>query len=169
MSGIAGVFASVSTELSPLTAFHVGENFLKYEDYLDSRRFASIHFDGQHCFEYDLRYGASRTTTVGTWIMRWAHWGGRGVALHIDSVVVPLDMPFIRCTEESPYLLRLAVIMVCHVNLQDEEFTTHVLNYVALLHPYDRHHLLTNFEYSLKLAVLERRLRLKSTDPRFVN
>lgn len=52
------------------------------------------------------------------------------------------------------------VIMVRYTDVRKEEFTTHSLNYVALLCPFDLHHLLTNLEYWLKETVSEYRLRL---------
>lgn len=59
--------------------------------------------------------------------------------------------------------------MVCYADLCDEKFTTHGLNYVALLRPLDLHRFLTNFEYWWKETVFERRIQLKSTDPLIVN
>lgn len=56
-------------------------------------------------------------------------------------------MGLIRCNEELPYMWRLAEIVVCYVVLSHKELTTHNQNYVVLPRPFDRHHLLTNFEH----------------------
>lgn len=53
LSSNSPVFASVPTELSPLTLILVGEYISKYADYLVSRRYASIPIDAQHPFIYD--------------------------------------------------------------------------------------------------------------------
>lgn len=82
----------------------------------------------------------------------------------IDSVTASLDFPFIRFTEELLYVSWLAAIMACYANARDEEFTTHGSIYVALMWPFDRHHVLTNIEYVLEERVFEQSLRLKFTD-----
>lgn len=127
-------------------AFFVGEYILKFKGYLDSHRLASLPMDGQHRFVYESRFGVSRVTAAGTWMKLWAHCGGRGAALRTDIVACPVDMPFIRYTTELHYVTRLTAIMACYENLRDEDFTTHSLNYISLLHPFDGHYLLTNFD-----------------------
>lgn len=59
--------------------------------------------------------------------------------------------------------------MAQYVNLQDEEFTTHSLGYVAFQHQFYQYHLLANFDYCLKEAVFERRPRLESRNLPFLN
>lgn len=66
-------------------------------------------------------------------------------------------------------MLRLTAITVRYVNLRDEEYTAHSLNYVTLLCPFDLSHLITSCEYSLKETVFEICLRLRSADPLFEN
>lgn len=86
---------------------------------------------------YDLRYDVSGVTVFGAWIKGWTRWSFRGTALGNDSVAVPLDISFNRCTGELSYVSRLAVNIVCYAGLGEEEFTTHSLNYVALMSPFD--------------------------------
>lgn len=78
-------------------------------------------------------------------------------------------MPFIPGTEELPYVSRLAASIVRYANLLDQIFTSHSLHYVTSLHPFDGHHLLTDFLYCVNETVFERRLQLESTDHFFVS
>lgn len=72
------------------------------------------------------------------------------MVLRIDSVVIPLDILFIRYTEGLPYVTRLAGTTVCYANPRDKKFTTHSLNSVTLLLPFHPDHFPTKFEYLLK-------------------
>lgn len=96
-----------------------------------------IPIDVQLRFEYDLRYDANRITAIGARIKRRAHWGDCGAALRTDFVAIHLDMAFIRCTKELPYMSRLVGFMDCYADLWNEELTTHSLNYITLLRPFD--------------------------------
>lgn len=64
--------SSVPIELSPLATFLIREYIMKYDNYLETSRFASISIDGQHRFVYASRYGVSCVTAVGAWTKRWA-------------------------------------------------------------------------------------------------
>lgn len=63
----------------------------------------------------------------------------------------------------------LAAGTICYANLRDEEFTTHILNYGALLRPFNPHHLLTGIENCFIDSVFERRLQVESTDSLLVS
>lgn len=55
------------------------------------------------------------------------------------------------------------------MNLLDEKFATHSLDYITFQRPFDQHHLLANFDYLLKETVFKRLLRLKSGNLLFLN
>lgn len=160
-------FCFYPTELSPLAHFFVQKYIFWYEDYIDSRRPASIPINNKHRFVYDLRFRINWVTAVGAWMKRWAHWGGCNAVLHIASLAVLLDMLFICCTEELLYLSRFAAIMVRYVNLCDETFSTDSLHYLPLLCSSHWHHLLANCKYWLKETEFERRVRLRLADSLF--
>lgn len=137
---------------------------------MDSRRFVLMPIVGQHRFLYDSHYGVSRITAVGVCINLWTHWCGSSASLRVGLGMVSFDVPFVFCAGELPYGLRLPAIMIRHADPCDEALTAHSWNHVALLCPFDVHsHLLANFDYWLKEAVPECRLRLISTDLLFVN
>lgn len=125
-----GLFGSALTELSPSGPFLVGDYIWKYKGYLDSSRLASVLIDGQHRFVYGSCIGVNWATAVGARIKRWADWSGRGAALCIASMAVPLHMPFHRCTKELPYVLQLATVIVFYTVLRDKKFITHSSNYI---------------------------------------
>lgn len=131
--------------------------------------FASIPTDGKHRFVYDSRYGHNRVTVAGVWMKRRAHWGTRGAVFCISFLTVRLDMLFIRCTEQLPYLTQLAVIMVRYADLLDVEFTTHSLNYVTLQRRFGRQLRVISFLYQLNKKAFEHYSRLKATNQLFVN
>lgn len=92
-----------------------------------------------------------------------------GTVLRTDSVKALVDKPFIRWTEEWPYVTRSATNTACYVNLRYGELTTHSFDYAALLRPFDWHDLLANLQYWLKETVFDPRSKLKSTDLFFLN
>lgn len=59
-------------------------------------------------------------------------------------------MPFTRYTELLPYVSWLTANTARYADMCNEKFTTHSLNFVALLHLFDRRHLLAGFDYRLK-------------------
>lgn len=143
--------------MSSLSRFLIWEHIVKYEDHLDSRQIESIPIFGQHGIVYDSRPRVNWVTEVSAWIKQWSHWCRRGAALPVCTVTVPVDMPLIRSTKELSYVTLLATVMVRYANLRDVELTTHSLDYVAILSPFDRHHLLINFDYCPKATVFQRR------------
>lgn len=70
----SGLLPSIPTELLHLAPFLVREYIVKHERSFDSRQFASIPIDGQHCFVYNSHFGVSRVTAVGTWIKPRDRW-----------------------------------------------------------------------------------------------
>lgn len=46
--------------------------------------------------------GFRRVAAIGGWMKRWNHWVGRGVLG--TEPLGPLEMPFVRCTEERAYV-----------------------------------------------------------------
>lgn len=88
---------------------------------------------------------------------RLAYWGGRVAHFRVASVTVPNDLPVIRFIEELPYVALFMVIMGRFVDLPDEEFATHSLDYVKFQRPFDQHHMLTNFDYLLEETFFEHR------------
>lgn len=120
---------------------------MKNKVYFDSRRFTSVPIHGQHRFVYDSSFGVNWVTAFGASIERWAYWTVvAGNFLFTPWCFLSICHLFV-CTEELPYISRLAAVMVPYADFCDEELTTHTLSYVALLPPFDRYDLLTNFEY----------------------
>lgn len=98
-----------------------------------------------------------------------AHRCRHGAVLQVNFVAVLFDMPFVRYTEELPYMTLVAVITVRYADFFEEEYITRRLSYDSLLHPVERPHQLKNFDYSLKRTVFKPRLRLKETNPPLAN
>lgn len=134
--------ATVLTELSTLAHFLVWEYILKYKGYLGSRRFASILINGQYRFSMICVW---RKPCYRCWYLECvlsSLGAGNGEAFRNDSVAATIDMPFIRCTWELSYVLRLPAIIVCYADLCDGELTTHSLNFGVLQRVPDRYDLL---------------------------
>lgn len=77
--------------------------------FFDAQRFTIMPADGDRSRVDDSCHGVERFT-VGTWFKRWKHCVVRGCVIRSDGVV-GVDMPFIRCSEEFTYALRLATIV----------------------------------------------------------
>lgn len=56
---------------------------------------------------YDTWHAVNHGMRVGAWIKRWPRWGRCGAVLQQDSAPW-LSMPFLRCTEERDYVVRIA-------------------------------------------------------------
>lgn len=119
---------------------------LKYDGYLDTRRFMSLSLGSYHRFVYDSRYGVNWGTAVVVWMKRWAHWSGHGTFLPVDFLMSPTHMLSTRCIKELPYVEWLETVIIRYVRLYDEEFATHSLGYVAFQRLLDLQHLLTNLD-----------------------
>lgn len=93
-----------------------------------------------HHFVNDTLFNVHLEATVYTWISRYTNQGDNGAALCNKYMVVSLDMPFTICTENIPSVTWPAEIMVCYVDLCNEELRTGTYNYGALLRTiyYDR-------------------------------
>lgn len=122
-SSDSGLLASVFTESSLFAPFPVGKYILEYKGFLDNRRFTSLSIDGQYWIVCESCFGAKRVIAAGACIKRWINRNGRGAAMHIDSVAVPLDTPFICCTEVLPFVSRLVTNIARYTDIRDEDIT----------------------------------------------
>lgn len=77
---------------------------------LDARRFQGMPAGEDRCIVCDVPHGANCNTQVGACIKRQAHWGGRGVAFRQGNASW-FDRPFLRCTAERGYIVRIILIV----------------------------------------------------------
>lgn len=89
--------------------------------------------------------------------------------MRVHFVVVFIDIQSNRFIEEPPYVAWLVSIIEPYVNLRDDDYATHSLDYVSIPSPFDQHHLLKTFEFRLTETILGRRLQLEPQRPLFGN
>lgn len=129
-----------------LAPFPVRKHILKYEGSLDRLCFASIPIDRPYFSVYGSRLSVNRVTAFGAYIKRWGHLGGSGAAFRVDIGTVSVEMTFTKCTGELFYVSRLSIVMFIYAGLCHVALVTHSFDYVTLLHPFDRCHLLISFD-----------------------
>lgn len=87
-----------------------------FKAFLDLRRVAWMHRDGETLDFTDTRFGGKHDTALGAWRKRFQVFERNDVSFAASSYVL-IDMPCIRCPEEPGYVTRLSALSVWYGDL----------------------------------------------------